>query len=166
MLLVSVAYNALVAAFAVGVWTHRSNRTAKVTGFLMIGYAILSMVTPVFFQMDMRGTETTPSGRLHPHMTAVMSLFLLLTMFAGAFLLEKRFRVYTFTTIAILIIFGALTGLQVPGLAAGQSTPWMGFTERINIYATMLWFAVLSLCINFSEFRGRPGVHYSPEQQG
>jgi uncharacterized membrane protein YhaH (DUF805 family) len=148
MLLASTAYNLLVAAFAVGVWTSASPKRAKrITGAMIVAYAVLSMVTPLFFQMDMRGAEVTPLGSLHGPMTAVMSLFILLSMGFGTFLLGRRFRSYSFATIVILLIFGALTGLQIPQLAAGQPTPWMGLTERINIYATMLWFAVLAIAL-------------------
>jgi hypothetical protein len=81
MLMVSVAYNLLVATFAVGVWTSVSpRRAAHITGVIMMGYAVLSMITPLFFQMDMRGAEATPSGSLHGVMTAVMSVFILLSM--------------------------------------------------------------------------------------
>jgi hypothetical protein len=158
MLLVSIVYNLLVATFAVGVWTTASpKRTPHITGAVMVGYAALSMVTPLFFQMDMRGAEVTPLGSLHPPMTAVMSLFILLSIGFGAFLLGRRFRVYSFTTIVILLVFGALTALQAPQLVAGQPTPWMGFTERINIYATMLWFAVLSIALLGME-KGQPAT--------
>ena len=148
MLLVSIAYNLLVAAFAVGVWTSTSpKRTPRITGVMMIGYAVLSMITPLFFQMDMRGAEVTLRGSLHGLMTAVMSLFILLSMGFGAFLVERWFRFYSFATIVIVLTFGVLTGLQAPQLEAGQSTPWMGLTERINIYATMLWFAALAIAL-------------------
>lgn len=148
MLMVAVAYNLLVAAFAVGVWTSASpKRTARITGVMMIGYAVLSMITPSFFQMDMRGAPPTPRGSLHGPMTAVMSLFIILSMSFGAFLLARWFRVYSLATIIILLAFGVLTALQAPRLEAGQSTPWMGLTERINIYTTMLWFAVLALSL-------------------
>jgi len=154
MLLASVVYNLLVAAFGAGVWTSASpKRTARITGALMVGYAVLSMVTPLFFQMDMRGAKVTPRGSLHGPMTAVMSLFILLSMGFGAFIRGKRFRLYSFATIVILIVFGGLTSLQVPRLAAGQSTPWMGLTERINIYATMIWFAVLAIALLRAEKR-------------
>jgi len=146
MILVSIAYNLLVAAFAAGVWTSaRPKRTAHITGAVMAGYAALSLVTPLFFQIDMRGAEATSRGSLHGPMTAVMSLFILLSMGFGAFLLGRRFRFYSFATIVIVVIFGILTGLQAPRLITGQSTPWMGFTERINIYATMMWFAALAI---------------------
>jgi len=156
MLLASVAYNLLVAAFAVGVWTSaRPKRAARITGAIMVGYATLSMVTPLFFPMDMRGAEVTPRGGLHGPMTAVMSLFILLSMAFGAFLLGRRFRFYSFATIAVVLVFGVLTGLQIPQLVAGEPTPWIGFTERVNIYATMLWFAVLAIILLRAE--KRPG---------
>jgi len=148
MLLVSTAYNLLVAAFAIGIWTSTApKRSARITGVMMLGYAVLSMVTPSFFQMDMRGTQATLRGSLHAPMTAAMSLFIILSMCFGAFLVGRWFRNYSVATIATLVIFGVLTALQAPRLEAGQSTPWMGLTERINIYATMLWFAVLAIAL-------------------
>ena len=148
MLRVSIAYNLLVAAFAVGVWTSASpKRTARITGVMIVGYAVLSMITPLFFQMDMRGARVTPRGSLHGPMTAVMSLFIILSMGFGAFMIGRWFRSYSLATIVILITFGVLTVLQAPQLEAGLPTPWMGLTERINIYATMLWFSVLAIAL-------------------
>lgn len=148
MLLISVIYNLLVGAFAVGIWSLESpKRIARITGIMIAVYAILSMVTHLFFQMDMRGAEMTPRGSLHPLMTVVMSLFIVLSIGFGAFLLQKRFRLYSFATIVVLLVFGILTSLQVPLLETGRPTPLMGFTERINIYATMLWFALLPIAL-------------------
>lgn len=148
MLLVATAYNLLVTAFATGIWTSAApKRSARITGVMMIGYAIFSMVTPSFFQMDMRGAPVTPRGSLHGSLTAAMSLFIILSMCFGASLAGRWFRYYSVATIATLLTFGVLTALQAPRLEAGQSTPWMGLTERINIYATMLWFAVLAIAL-------------------
>ena len=164
MIPVSIVYNLLVATFAAGVWTSaRPKRTARLTGAVMVGYAALSLVTPLFFQMDMRGAEATSRGSLHGPMTAVMSLFILLSMGFGAFLLGRRFRFYSFATIVIVVIFGILTGLQAPRLVTGQSTPWMGFTERINIYATMMWFAALAIGL-LQTVKGQGSVDGSGER--
>ena len=158
MILVSIAYNLLVASFAAGVWASaRPKRTARITGAVMTGYAALSLVTPLFFQMDLRGAALTSRGSLHAPMTAVMSLFILLSMGFGAFLLGKRFRLYSFATIAVVILFGVITGLQAPRLEAGLSTPWMGLTERVNIYATMIWFAALAIGLLGREKGKGPG---------
>ena len=66
MLLVSIVYNLLVAAFAVGVWTTTGpKRNGHTTGAVMIGYAALSMVTPLFFKMDMRGAARRYEALAH-----------------------------------------------------------------------------------------------------
>jgi hypothetical protein len=74
-----------------------------------------------------------------------MSLFIVLAMGFGATLLGKRFRYYSYGTIATLIVFGVSASLQAGRMAANQPTPWMGIEKRINIYATMLWVAVLAI---------------------
>ena len=84
---------------------------------------------------------------MHIPMTAVMSLFMLLAMGFGATLLGKRFRYYSYATIAILVVFGVLASLQAGKMVANEPTPWMGIEERINIYATMLWVALLAICL-------------------
>lgn len=146
LLLASIAYNFLVVCFAVAIWkTGSPTRVARITGVIMTGYAIMSMITPLYFQMDMRGAVPTPRGSLHPLMTAVMSFFILLSIVLGAFLSGKRFRIYSFVTLIVIIMFGLLTVSQVNALEAGIDTPWMGLKERGNIYITMLWFAILSL---------------------
>jgi Protein of unknown function (DUF998) len=82
---------------------------------------------------------------MHIPMMAVMSLFMLVAMGFGATLLGRRFRYYSYATIAILIVFGVLTSLQAGKMVADEPTPWMGLTERINIYATMLWVVALAI---------------------
>src|SRR5215207_2680055 len=81
---------------------------------------------------------------MHIPATVVMSLFIVLAMGFGATLLGKRFRYYSYGTVAMLLVFGTLASLQAGKMAANEPTPWMGIEERINIYATMLWVAVLA----------------------
>ncbi len=107
------------------------------------------MAGGLIFNMDRREVlaagEGTLRNAIHPPATAVMSLFMLLAMGFGSTLLGKRFRYYTYATIATLVVFGVLTSLQAGQMVANEPTPWMGITERINIYATMLWVAVLAI---------------------
>jgi hypothetical protein len=143
-------YNLLVAASAVGVWTSAApKRAARITGAMLLGFAVSGMVTGVIFPMNTREAlaagEGTLRNAMHPVGTIVMSLFIVLAMAFGSRLLGRRFRYYTYATIAILVVFGGLTSLQVGQLEANEPTPWMGITERINIYATMLWVAVLAI---------------------
>jgi hypothetical protein len=145
-----IPYTLLVAAFAVGVFTSATPKNAgRVTGAMLLGYATFGMVGGWFTPMNTR--EALAAGErglrnaMHVPMTAVMSLFMLLAMGFGATLLGKRFRYYSYATIAILVVFGVLTSLQAGKMVADEPTPLMGLTERINIYATMLWVAVLAI---------------------
>jgi hypothetical protein len=91
---------------------------------------------------------------LHIITTIVMSMFIVAVMAFGAFAHGKRFRLYSFATIATVIVFGVWAGLlarPMPG-----PTPWLGLVERVNIYATMLWVAVLAVC--FLRVQDRAGI--------
>jgi len=145
-----IPYTLLVAAFAGGVWTSAEpKRAGHITGAMLIGYALTGMVTGVFFPMRPREAlaagEGTLRNAMHPPGTIVMSLFTVLVMAFGATLFGRRFRYYSYATIATLIVFGVLASLQAGRMVANQPTPWMGIEERINIYATMLWMAVLAI---------------------
>ena len=50
-------------------------------------------------------------------------------------------------TMVILVAFGALTGMEGPGIAQNLPTPWIGVWERISIAAFMLWVAVLAIVL-------------------
>jgi hypothetical protein len=145
-----IPYTLLVAAFAVGVWTStRPKRAGRITGTMLLGYAAFGMVggwlTPMNTREALAAGERGLRNAMHVPMTAVMSLFMLLAMGFGATLLGKRFRYYSYATIAILIVFGVLTSLQATKMVADEPTPLMGLTERINIYATMVWVTVLAI---------------------
>ena len=145
-----IPYTLLVAAFAVGTWTSAGpKRAARTTGAMLLGYAAFGMAGGVLFPMRPREAlaagEDTLRNVMHLPATAVMSLCIVLAMGFGAPLLGKRFRYYSYCTIATLLMFGTLASLQAGQMAANEATPWMGIEERVNIYATMLWVAVLAI---------------------
>jgi hypothetical protein len=147
-----ILYTVLVTAFGVGVWTSAgSKRAGRITAAMLLGYALTGMVTGVFFPMKTREALAAGEGSLrnamHPPGTIVMSLFIVLAMAFGSTLLGRRFRYYTHATIVTLVVFGILASLQAGQMVANEPTPWMGIEERINIYATMLWVAVLAIAL-------------------
>jgi hypothetical protein len=89
--------------------------------------------------------EGTLRNTMHIPATVMMSLFIVLAMGFGATLLGRRFRYYSYGTIATVLVFGALTSLQAGRIATNEPTPWVGVEQRINIYVTMLWVAVLAI---------------------
>jgi hypothetical membrane protein len=147
-----IPYGLLMVAFAAGVLRAACpKRAARITEVLLVGYAATGMAGGLLFRMNTREVLAAGGGDLrnamHAPATAVMSLFLLLAMGFGATLLGRRFRYFTYGTILTLVVFGVLTSLQAGRMATNQPTPWMGIEERINIYATILWVAVLTVAL-------------------
>jgi hypothetical protein len=72
---------------------------------------------------------------------------MLFAMAAAAVALGARFRLYSIASLVILGVFGALTFLDAPGIAANLPTPWIGVWERINIGVFLLWIVVLAITL-------------------
>lgn len=143
-----ITYGVLVLAFAVGVFREAAgqSRALRIAGALLIAYALVGFTGPTLFEMHPRGSGMqgdTP----HIILTGVLVLLTLISIVFAAFAFGKRFRVYSFATLAVLIVFGALTAPFGARLAAGQPTPGFGILERINIYSSLLWIAVLATAL-------------------
>ena len=52
---------------------------------------------------------------------------------AGAF--DRRFRLYSLASLAIVVIFNALAIAYAPAIEAGKATPFIGLYERIAFSA-------------------------------
>jgi hypothetical protein len=141
-------YSVLLMAFAVGVWISPGRKLAlHLVGGLLIGIAVVGLVTGLFFPMKLRGTSDVSGDAPHIALTAVSVLFILLAVGFGSSLYGRRFRLYSFATLLILVVFGAWAGFEGARLAAQQPTPWLGLTERINIGAYLLWVLVLAITL-------------------
>jgi hypothetical protein len=144
-----IAFGVLTLAFGVGVFREAGsrNRALRITAVLVIAYAAVGITGPTLFEMHPRGSSGGASDLPHIVLTGVLVVLTLLAMGFGAFALGKRFRLYSFATILIMIVFGALAGSAGARLAAGEPTPGFGTLERINIYSSLLWSAVLALAL-------------------
>jgi Protein of unknown function (DUF998) len=141
-----VPYNLLVAALGVGAWMSAGRSAiARFTGGLLLLYAFISYLGGTVFQMDSREVEGSVRTVVHERATAVMVMSMLLAMALGAFVRGGRFRIYSLATLLTVIVFAGLTFQQVTLLAAHEPAPYLGLIERVNIYAWMLWVAVLSI---------------------
>lgn len=142
-----IAYSVLVIAFGLGVWkTAGRTRPLRVVAGLLVAFGVACLTGP-WTPMHQRGTERTLTDTLHIVSAIVDVLLFLLIIGFGAMAFGKRFRLYSIATIVILVVFGALAGLDGPRIAANLPTPWLGVTERINIFGYLLWFAVLAIAL-------------------
>ena len=141
-----VPYNLLVFAFAAGVLASAEGKRAmRLTAAALVAYGVASTAGLLLTPMDLRGTVASSRDTLHIVATCVMSLFIVAAMALGAVAHGKRFRRYSFATIATVVVFGALAG-YLAGPMPGP-TPWLGLAERVNIYATMLWMSVFAVSL-------------------
>ena len=142
-----VRLGVLVIAFGVGVWKSAGgNRAVRTVGGLVLAYASLGLLWP-FAPMHQREVLAagggTLSDTLHVALGAVTVLLMFLAIGFGTSAFGKSFRRYSIATVAVLLLFGALTFLEAPRLEAKLPTPWIGLWERINISVFLLWVAIL-----------------------
>jgi hypothetical protein len=77
----------------------------------------------------------------------VLVLFIFASVGFGASIRGRRFRYYSFATVLVLVVFGALSALAAGEIGSAEPTPWLGAMERINIGAFLLWVVVLTISL-------------------
>jgi K+-transporting ATPase A subunit len=143
-----VIYSVLVYAFGLSIWeSARQKPTLRFTAVGLIGKEVLGLIATLFFPIHLRGVEPTLTDTMHAALTFVGVLFMLLALVSGAMAFGKWFRLYAIVTFLLLVVFGTLAGLDGSRLEANLPTPWMGVTERINIFTYMLWVVVLAIAL-------------------
>jgi hypothetical protein len=151
VILRGLAFSALVIAFGLGVWGSASGKRAlRVAGGLLVVIGVVDLAGP-FTPMHQRAVLGAGGGTLtdtlHIILASVDVLLILFIIGFGTTAFGKRFRLYSIGTILIVLVFGALAGLDGPRISANLATPWVGVTERVSIYGYMLWMAVLAIAL-------------------
>jgi hypothetical protein len=141
----AAVYTLLVIAFGCGVWLAAGrNRRLRVVGGLQVATGLIG---PFWPPMHLRGAEPTLTDTMHIVVAMAWLVLTLLTVGFGAAALGRRFRAYSMATLAVFVVFGVLTGVQGPRIAADLPTPWIGVWERVNIGAFLLWVVVLAVAL-------------------
>src|SRR5262245_44689982 len=138
----------LLVAFGVGVWQSAADRRKlRLVGGLLIGLGVMALTVGRFVPVQQRGMSQGLTGALHLAEGAVAMLIVLAAMVIAATVFGRCFRVYTATTIVVMLAFGAWSAMEAPRIEAGLATPWVGVKERIFWNAYQLWFMVLALTL-------------------
>ncbi len=142
---------ALLIAFGIGVWkSARGRRTLRVTGGLLIAHGVIGLLWlpfPMTSREEMINGTVPANDVGHIVLTVVTVLLIVSEIGFAAAAFGWRFRTYSILTAAAILVFGALTGTESPKVPAGDPTPWMGFYERVSVYAWLLWIVVLAVIL-------------------
>ena len=147
--LLSIPYTLLSIGFGWGVWKSGStNHRLRIVGGLLLAYSVLGIAWP-FAPMHLRETLAAGGGTFtdtaHISLGAITEVLFLLALIFAEFAFGKTFRMYSVVTLLTLILFGALTFSEAPGIAENQPTPFIGIWERVNIGVFLLWVIILSV---------------------
>ncbi len=143
-----LTYSALMFVFGITVvlyGTRRSDRIKKV-GMLLVLYMIVGSGTALF-PIHVRGTAALADEMPHIIAGLAATTVILVTMAVGSTALGRNFRIFSWTTFASMLVFGALTVPSGMKLAAGEPTPGMGILERLAYYSILVWVAGLSIAL-------------------
>lgn len=140
-----LVYTLLVAAFGWGVARSAGgSRHLRVAGGLIVASGAIGLFWP---PMHPRGAEPTLTDTLHIAFALAWNVLAVAAVVLAAAALGGRFRLYSGATLAAFLVFGTLTGLDGPRVAANLPTPWVGVWERVLIGAWLLWTVVLAVAL-------------------
>jgi len=138
----------LLIAFGIGVWhSGLQSRALKTAGTLLVVLGILALAVGVFVPMQPRGSVQGVTGMLHLLEGGAAMFIVFAAMGFAAAALGRRFRIYTVSTVFLMLVFLVWTVTESGDLEAGLPTPWLGVIERIWWYGYQLWFAALALTL-------------------
>ncbi|MFL5811037.1 MAG: DUF998 domain-containing protein [Flavisolibacter sp.] len=142
-----VVYTFFLVSFGWGITqSSGDNRRLRTVGILFIVDAIIGIFWPPMHTREVLANGGgTASDTLHIVFTFITVPVMMLCIGFGASVFGKRFRLYSVMTLIVLIIAGALTGMDGPKISRNLPTPFIGIWERINIGVYMLWVTVFSI---------------------
>lgn len=159
-------FTGLTGAYGIGVWKAAGRRRALRATSLVLLASGATGIAWLPFPMSSRDViargEASGSDTGHLVLSGLTVAEILALLGAGSGAFGTRFRIYSLTSAAVVLLSGALTSRQAAKLANGQPTPGMGLYERISMATWLQWMAVLATILLREQrpFTGRqPEVH-------
>ncbi|HEY7271073.1 MAG TPA: DUF998 domain-containing protein, partial [Dehalococcoidia bacterium] len=147
-----LAYAVLTLAGAAGIWFAASgSRRTRVVAVCITAVGVLGLVAWPFAPMHQRAVLAAGGGTfadtMHLALGGADTLLFVLAMVFGAGVFGRRFRLLSFAMLAAVLIAGSLTSMQAGAVADNGDTPWIGVTERIGVFGSMIWVAIFALAL-------------------
>lgn len=136
----------LLLVFAIGIWILcKNNRRMHILAIMVMGNAVNCLILWNLFPMHMRGVQKTFTDTMH--VILAINPFIPVSILLGIIIYRGWFKYYSLVTILLLLISAVISFSYISPLLAHQQTPWLGFVERISIYAHQLWHAILAIML-------------------
>jgi hypothetical protein len=130
--------------FGLGVWMAAAGRPElRTPARALTAVGILDVIS-TGFPMHARGMDFTLTDTMHILVTMTVVLMIVVALLSSRGMAGGLFRRYSDVSLAVILLFGAIGGMQAPRIAIGLDTPWLGVVERVCIYAYMLWMAAFA----------------------
>lgn len=134
-------------AFGIGIIAHYQYKHSKLVflgGLFLIIIGVSTSLTGTIFPQDPIGGELTFPGTMHLVLVGISAILVfptLLMIGIGLYRAKqwKSFRLYTFISVVIMLIFGGLSIIVIMNEIA-----LMGLVERISVYVFQIWSVVLA----------------------
>jgi hypothetical protein len=140
-------YIVLKAAFALGVWDCAGRgRALRLTAGFLLASALADVATS-FLPWDPAQPLLTFFNVLHGLGAGIGVIAMFLTIGFGATAGGKRFRLYSYGTLLLMFVLGALPLLWGLQLTLDQPPWWFGASERFDGYGYMVWVIVLAVVL-------------------
>ena len=140
-------YGLLLIPFAFAfIETAGDDRNLRVAAIAFAGVPVVGFLSS-FFPIHVRGTGWTINETMHSVFTGITVLMFVTSMVYAAHAAGRKFFIYSIATIAVTVLFGAVSGWTGRHLADGLPTPWIGITERISVFAYLGWVATLAVVL-------------------
>jgi hypothetical protein len=144
----SYVYIVLKAVFALGVWNSAGQkRSLRITAGLLFAWVLTDLVASFvpWHPAEALGTFVNIMHGLFAGGITVLLIFL--TIGFGATANGTWFRFYSYGTLLLMIILGALPLVSGFQITMDQPPEGFGVGERINAYGYMLWMMVLAIVL-------------------
>jgi hypothetical protein len=137
-------YYSFLITFGVGIWkTAGQNRILRTTAGLILGNAVVTVITSVFFPM--RLGESASINSIHVMLMMAAMLCFLLAIGFGAALFKNWFRFYSIGTLLAYLALTILGLFVFPRLARGDPVSRVGIQERVMVLGYLLWVVMLAV---------------------
>jgi hypothetical membrane protein len=151
---VGFLYEALILAFAFGVWkTAGGKRSLRIAAGLLGLFALNAFIW-TFFPMQQRGSElaATDVGHIIGAIAQVLTIVLFISF--GSMAHGRKFRIFSFLMIAAVLASGSVMATQSSRIGAGLPTPGAGLFERISFYGPSIWILTLAVVLLRTRYQG------------